>query len=103
MRKIREENKQSLEKQSEKIKTLVENCGVSQEELNQISSLGWEDLVSKLKSGELTATVVLRAYQAACLDIHNRNSDLCWRNVKTEKNDQSMLSALILCLKSYPI
>jgi len=79
VKKIREANRQSLSKQSERIKTLVENCGVSREELDRISSLGWEDLVSKLQAGELTATVVLRAYQAACLDIHNRtNSIVCW-------------------------
>ena len=48
---LRDAKKQEFEAKTAKIQKLIENCGVSKDEMNKITIMSWDELVGQLKSG----------------------------------------------------
>ena len=74
VRRIREENRELLAAQTARLTQEIEQCGQSLEELMEVRSLPWSQLVSQLQSGEMKAVTALRAYQAAAVEISGRTN-----------------------------
>lgn len=73
------ENKASMEVASARIQGRIKAMPEDKNRLTEIVSLPWADLTERLRSGSLAATTVLRAYQAAALDVQSKtNSVVCW-------------------------
>ena len=66
---LRSENQEALIRQTERIQGLVQQSGHPDAELRAVSSLPWDELISQLQSGQLTATKALLAFQAASLEV----------------------------------
>ena len=73
---IRQENKEILEKQTENIEKLIQESGLSDQELEDIVQLDWDDLVSRLQAGSLSSTAVLRAYQHAAVQVNTKTNSI---------------------------
>ena len=74
VRRIRQENREMLEAQTGRLSQEVEQCGLSTDQLKEITDLPWTELVSRLQSGEMKAVAALRAYQAAGLEVAGRTN-----------------------------
>jgi len=70
-----EENMSKMRESSNRIRVKTILC----EDKEDILNLSWKELSSKLKSGELAALSVLRAYQSASLDVQEKtNAIVAW-------------------------
>eukprot|EP00090_Calanus_glacialis_P030762 TRINITY_DN4996_c0_g1_i1.p1 TRINITY_DN4996_c0_g1~~TRINITY_DN4996_c0_g1_i1.p1 ORF type:complete len:605 (+),score=204.80 TRINITY_DN4996_c0_g1_i1:38-1852(+) len=59
----------------------------------EITSLPWHELTSRLKSGSLTASSALKAYQGAALEVDKKtNSVVCW--VEDAEDQAKMLDSI---------
>ena len=97
---LRKRKKMELDSHTLKIQTLVDSCDESKDELLNISKLPWNELISELKSGNInsynfeilsnfvgsiSATKVLRSYQAAALEVTKRtNCIVSWIDAAEE-------------------
>lgn len=73
---LHNENKASMEDSTARI---LARIGSFEEGSQAILSLSWANLILGLRSGSLTASSVLRAYQAAAAEVHKKtNSVVCW-------------------------
>jgi len=92
------ENKKSLEESTSIVRSKIGDGGgynlrSSGVDGKEIVSMSWEDLRSGLKSGTLTATSVLRAYQVAAIDVQQKtNAVVCW--VEGAEEQAKMLDSL---------
>ena len=59
---LRSENQAALCRQTEHIRALVQQSGYSEAELSAVSGLAWDELVSQLQSGQITASKALLAF-----------------------------------------
>ena len=98
VRALRLENAAQLQQQTARIQQLVESCGMTGDQLEAITQLDWDQLVTQLAEGQLTPTQaliqsyasitrhpqrvpaqVLRAYQAAAVELSERtNCVVAW-------------------------